>query len=127
MYDFSGSLYSALNVSAITDLLADYNGVPALFAEYIIPPDCTEFPTVNFYQSGIVDGRQNYGSATFTIACRSLERKEAEAVGNMVFDTLNRSGANNYFLSCVKQACIPPADPTDVFNQPIQVTILMRS
>jgi len=127
MVDYIGSLYTALNVTAITGHLATYAGVPALFAESIIPSDCAEFPTINFYQSGIHDGKKEYGHCTYTIACRDPLRSEAERICDLIIDTINRINVFDYYISCVKLPCVPPQDDTDVFNQPIQTTIMKRS
>jgi hypothetical protein len=127
MYDYISSLYAALNVVGITGQLATYGPGTALFAESIIPSDCNEFPTINFYQSGIHDGKKEYGHSVYTVACRHPERKEAERIGDLVIDTINRINVFDYYISCVKLPCVPPMDDTDVFNQPIQTTIMKRS
>jgi len=125
---YSTNIFTALNVSAITSLLDEYTaGVPALFADTVIPEDCTAMKTINFYQVGMIDLALNYIQATYSVNCRAPTQTEAETIAAAVVGSVNRTSYTEFFTNCQLGAPIPPADATDVYNIPIEITFKKRN
>jgi hypothetical protein len=107
-------------------MLDSYLTTYALFNSYIIPADCTAKKTINFYQLGSIDCRLEYGLGNYTVNCRAETQAESEAIANAVITAVNRRSYTTYYLFCQLNQCVPPADNTDVFNTPVEITIKKR-
>ena len=121
---YSTNIFSALNVAAVTGLLDEYSaGVPSLFSDTQLPEDCTALKTINFYQVGMIDLSLNYVQWTYSVNCRAPTLAEADTIAAAVVAAVNRVSFTDYFLTCQIGAPITPADDTDVYNVPIEITL----
>lgn len=123
----STNIWTALNVTGITSLLASYGTAPgkALFADTIIPQDC-EGNTVNFYRSDPVDGGLNYTLERWSINCRAYTQAEAETIADAVITQINRVHFTDYYFVCSVLPVIPPADGRDNYNCVVDATLKKR-
>lgn len=126
MYDFISTIYTALNVTAVTNLLDTYGTGKALFADSLIPADCGVWKTINFYQSGSEDYGLDYGQVNFSVNCRAQTRAEASAIAEAVLTRLNRTNFGNFYIVGAKLPILNPADETDSYNQPVEITLKAR-
>ena len=126
----SDDLYSALNVSAITNLLDTYeygeDSYPGLFDNMVIPSFFTGTKVINFYMSGVYDARLDYDSFRYTINCRSQSYSDSRTIANTVLGVINRTIYDDYFIVCEMLPTISPQDTTDVYNTPIEAVILKK-
>ena len=125
---YSTDIFTALNVSSVTSTIDEYSeGVPALFNDVLIPEDCAALKTINFYQVGMIDLSLNYVQAEYSVNCRAPTQSEAETIAVSVVSAVNRVSFTDFFTTCQVGAPIPPLDPTDVYNIPVQITFKKRS
>lgn len=123
---FSSELYTALNTTNITTLLDAYGTGKALFDCTLIPTDCAAVKAINYYQLGFSDVRNDYDMSVYTINCRAATQGEAVTIAKAVINEVNRKSYSNYFITCQLGQVLPPADDTDIFNAPIELTIKKR-
>lgn len=121
-------LYSALNVTAITSLLTDYNGLPGLFFSSLIPQSFNgvetkaQDTTIIYYPAGNFNLALNYGQYPFYINCRAATFKTSRELAETVVANINRKG-DGFFITCELQATIPPIDETDNHNTVVSITL----
>jgi hypothetical protein len=119
-------IYTALNVTAITDLIDDYNLGPALFDDQVIPQDFEGTASINFYMNAMYNGGLEADQITYTVNCRDIDSTKSRIIAKAVFDTLNRVFYANCFMICGVLGTIPPVDDTDNYNTPVEITIKQR-
>lgn len=119
------TLYTALNVSAITTLLDAYSSGYALFSG-IIPGDFAGNESINYYMSSPLNGGLEYELYRYTINCRSELHYTSRVMAKAVYDTLNRVSDSTFNFVCQVLQTIPPVDETDNFNTPVEITIKKR-
>lgn len=122
MIDIRNTLYTLLNVSAITNALDTWDGAPALFVGTRIPEGCNAHKTINVYITSPQESNE-YTRVTSIAACRGDTEYEALAVATLVYNALHRYSHNGYYTYCALLPVVPPADETDVYNAPVQITI----
>lgn len=123
-------IYTALNVSAITDLLDSYImdsiTYKALFNDVIIPSYFTGKKSINYYLISPVIGAANIEEYEYSINCRAETFKESLTMAYTVHTALNRiHGVDSFKISTVLKT-IPPIDETDVYNTPLTINLLKR-
>jgi len=118
-------LHTLLTDSSITALVDSDN----IYYDTVVPDEdvSADTPTINYYRVGLVDGGLNYMQTTYSVNCRNVSQATAEAVARAVFDVLNRHESSSVFFVVSVLPVIPPADPTDVYNSPVEVTAKGRS
>lgn len=119
-------LYTALNVSNITNMLDNFNSGKALFNDSIIPESFTGHSSINFYLITPVSGGSEIEQYEYSVNCRASTFKNSMLLAVAVYTELNRSFALNAFKVCNILQTIPPVDNTDVYNTPVYVKIKMR-
>lgn len=119
----SDLLYSALNVSAITDLLDSYESGKALFGDYLVPQDFTGSKSINFYMINAYDASLDYKNYGYSINCRANDLDTSRSLAIAVIDEINRSNYTDCYMVCTVLSTIPPTDDTDNYNTPVEVTI----
>ena len=124
--DFSTYIYTALNVSAITDLLDDYGSSKALFHGQVLPEDYSGNSSINFYRVDPINNLLPYGLGVYTASCRSATEQESIDLAAMVVNTINRVQVSGHMFKTSMLSTIPPADSTDNFNTPVSITIIKR-
>ena len=130
---YSTDIFTALNVSSVTSTIDRYIplgetvSVPALFNDVQVPEDCSELKTINFYQIGMIDLSLNYIQAEYSVNCRAATQGEVNNIADAVITAVNRVSFTDFFTTCQVGAPIPPIDPTDVYNIPVQITFKKRS
>lgn len=127
----SDDLYTALNQTAITDLLDDYevsstSTMSALFDGMILPQDFTGTESINYYMTTPFNAAADNEIYKYSINCRSADYHSSLTMAYTVKETINRSFGDDYYIICIVLAPIPPADNTDVYNTPIEATILKK-
>lgn len=122
----ASEIYTALNVSTITNLLDTYGSGKALFNDLKIPEKCTGKNTINFYLVAPISGAAEIEEYEYSINCRSDTFKKSITMAYTVYGALNRIHAlDSFTLSYVLQT-IPPADSTDVYNTPVTIKLKKR-
>lgn len=116
-------LYTALNVTDITDLLDSYNTGKALFSAKLIPEDFTGNKSINFYMSGVFNAALEYGRYLYSINCRSNNFYESKEIAIAVKDEINRRHYTNSFMTASILETIPPMNDTDNYNTPVEAII----
>lgn len=124
--DFSARLYAALNVAGITTLLDDYGTGHALFYANVAPSDYTGSAFINYYQIGSLNCADSAPIGRFSVNCRAATESEATTIAHAVVTAVNRVSYGDYYISCSIEQVITPADDTDIFNAPIELTIKQR-
>jgi hypothetical protein len=120
-------IYTALNVTAVTTMLDKYKTTnAALFSDRLIPQDFKGRKSINFYQIGTVSGLLEYQEALYVANCRAGTHADSRAIAAKVVDEINRSMKDQRGLYISTLATIPPADDTDVYNTPVEITIKKR-
>ena len=122
----SDLLYTAINVTDITDLLDTVNSVKGLFNARLIPEFFTGDKVINFYMTSPFDGSVEYGNYRYNINCRAKTDGESRTIAMAVFTQINRADFSGYHINCSVLGTLPPLDDTDVFNTPISVIIKSR-
>lgn len=119
-------IYTALNVSSITNLLDAYSTGKALFNDSLIPADCTADKSINFYLISPIVGASNTEEYEYSINCRAATFNASLTMAYTVHTALNRiHGVDSFKISSVLQT-IPPQDSTDVYNTPLTIRLKMR-
>lgn len=123
-------IYTALNVTAITDLLDSYvmNSVSykALFHDSIIPSYLTVKNSINYYLISPIIGGTEIEQYEYSINCRAETFNASLTMAYIVHTALNRiHGVNSFKISSVLKT-IPPVDETDVYNTPLTINLKKR-
>lgn len=116
-------LYTALNVTDITDLLDSFGSGKALFSAKLLPTSFTGNKSINYYMSGVFNGALEYGRYLYSINCRSNDFHESKEIAVAVKDEINRNNYTNSFITVSILETIPPMDDTDVYNTPVEAII----
>lgn len=124
--DINAQLSAAFDVSSITDLLGDYESGHALFNGVVIPQDCKALNTINYYQTGSIDLAASAVIARFSINCRAETEGEAHTIAHAVAAAVNRVSFVTYYMTVNYGQAIPPADDTDAYNVPLEITFKQR-
>ena len=122
----SEDIYTALNVSSITNLLDTWGTGKALFAEPLIPESFTGTEVINFYMATPYNGGIEIEKYEYTINCRSATFKKSAELSLAVFTALNRANGTDSFTVCSVLKTIPPVDNTDTYNTPVTVILKKR-
>ncbi|MCP4589097.1 hypothetical protein [Pseudoalteromonas sp.] len=120
----STEMYSALNVSAITDLLDTYLSQPAIFDNVLIPQSFGGNKSINYYLTSQYSSEAEIYD--YTINCRAATMGESRTIASTVIDTISRENGSNYYIYCEVLATISPADDLDNFNTPLTATIKLK-
>ena len=131
-------IYAALNVTTITSLL-DARGTgdtrKALWNDLVIPTTykfgdktitVSAKKTINFYRIAPISTGSEVQRIVFMANCRAPLLSQAETIGNAVNTSLHRRTYHGYFIRCKVLAPIPPADGTDVYNQPVECELIKK-
>lgn len=123
----STEIYTSLNVSAITSLLATYADAPngkAMFEDNVIPSDvlCKTDVTINYYPSAPIDGGLEYGEYHYYINCRAGTYYISRNLAETVFNTINRHGSG-YLIVAQLLSTVEPKDETDNYNTPLSIIL----
>ena len=119
-------IYTALNVTAITNLLDAYGSGKALFNEMIMPSAYTGKKSINFYLIAPIIGASEVEEYEYSINCRAATMNASLSMAYTVHTALNRvHGVDSFKISSVL-ATIPPADQTDSFNTPVTIKLKLR-
>lgn len=121
----AGELLTAVNVSAITNLLDAYGTGKALFSDSLIPSDFTGNKSINFYMAVPFTNRE-YKEYRYTIHCRAKTYNESIAIAYAVYTAINRVHYTDYFILCDVLSTIPPQDVNDNYNTPVEALIKQR-
>ena len=122
----SSDIYNALNVASVTNLLSAYKTGKALFADLILPKDCTASSSVNFYFIAAPDSSQLFDEERFSASCRAKTYGQAIEIGRAVITAINRISRSGLSIYCTAGQVIPPADSTDNYNMPVEIRIKKR-
>jgi hypothetical protein len=119
-------IYTALNVTAITNLLDSFKTGKALFNDSLIPEAFTGKKSINFYLISPIIGASELEEYEYSVNCRADTFGKSLNLAYNVHEALNRvHGVDSFTLSSVLQT-IPPQDSTDVYNTPISIKLKMR-
>ncbi|MGD8305150.1 MAG: hypothetical protein PVF17_00720 [Ignavibacteria bacterium] len=119
----SDILYTALNVTNITDLLDSFGTGKALFSDNLIPQSFTGDKSINFYMTSPFNCSMEYNDYRYTINCRASTYNESRTIAEAVKDEINRSKYANSFMVVSILGTIPPQDDTDNYNTPVEARI----
>jgi len=113
-------LYTLLTDSTITALLTD--GEDGIWYDTVVPETTgSKDATINYYRVTPVSGGLDYTQTVYSVNCRAFSMEESEAIARAVFDVLNRHSQDSFHFVCEVLGTIPPADPTDNYNSPVEV------
>jgi len=119
-------IYTALNVTAITNLIDTYGSGKALFNDSLIPADFTGKKSINFYLVSPIIGANELEEYEYSVNCRAATFNGSLTMAYTVHTALNRiHGVDSFKLSLVLNT-IPPADSTDLYNTPVTIKLKMR-
>lgn len=121
-----GELYTALNVTAITNLLDTYSTGKALFIEPVIPEKFTGSKSINAYMTSPANGALEYELYNYSASCRAKTAGESRTIAQAVHDAINRVNYTDYYIVSSIGVTIPPQDDTDNFNTPVEIIIKKR-
>jgi len=116
----------------INDILVNDSAIVAIVGTSIsenllVPSTDKSLETINYYKTGLVDGRIEYGAFRWSIDCRSKAYLTSRDLASLVFDAFNRVNAtvNSKFYYAVVDilTTLPPVDNTDVYNTPVSVYV----
>jgi hypothetical protein len=124
--DFRSRLYDALNVTGITSLIDEYESQPALIYGTVIPEDCLVSKTINYYLSTPIDCTAFNPVGKFSVNCRAETESESYSIAYAVITNINMVSFGDYYITCQWLQTLPPQDPTDNFNSPIEITFKQR-
>jgi hypothetical protein len=124
--NFAPEIFASLNVNAITSLLDAYGTAFALFSGLSIPEDCAATKTINFYRTAPIDNTIEYGVGRYSASCRAETEAESIAIAAAVVNVINRTNYSGYTLKTSVLMTIPPADETDSYNTPVEISIYQR-
>ena len=124
--DYRARLFAALNVAGVTGLLGAYGTGKALFQASVIPTDCAALNTINYYQVGSVQCADPAPVIRVSVNCRAETEGEAYTIARAVAAAVNQVSFTDYYMTCVLNQVLPPADDTDVFNVPGELTFKKR-
>ena len=116
-------LYTALNVTDITDLLDDYELGKALWPEKIAPSNFDGDKYILFYMSSPFNAALEYGRYLYSINCRAKSKKKSQEIAIAVKDEINRRHYTNSFMTASILETIPPMNDTDNYNTPVEAII----
>lgn len=110
-----------LHDASITALLT--NGDDSIWYDSILPAEVTEGEesTINYYRITPVEGGLNYLQVIYSVNCRASTSAKSEALATAVFNVLNRHSQDSVFFVGNVLGPIPPSDPTDNYNSPVEV------
>lgn len=119
-------IHTALNVTAINNLLDAFGSGKALFNDSIIPASFTGKSSINYYLISPIIGANELEEYEYSVNCRSNTFNKSLTLAYTVHTALNRiHGVDSFKLSSVLTT-IPPIDSTDVYNTPITIKLKMR-
>lgn len=119
-------MYTALNVTEITDLLDIYGTGKALFPDLIVPNDFQLKKSINYYSIAPINGAAAIEQYQYSINCRAETMQESLTIAYTVNQQLNRAHGVDSFKICSVLQTIPPGDETDLYNTPITITLKKR-
>ena len=119
-------MYTALNVSTVTDEVGTYGTDSAIWSAAQIPQDYNG-DGINFYLNDPYDARLDIGIYSYTINCRSSSEPQSHAIANAVLTAVNRKSDSGINISCTVQQTLPPADDSDDYNTIVIATLKTRN
>jgi len=128
----STALYTVLsNDSPTVALLTSLSGNPAIVVDPREPTTWgPTYTTISIYSAVSTDQSAETLYTTWTVNCRAATAKAATALGETVISALDRVAINTDEgrFYCVNSVLLAPANETDSYNFPVEVTIKgMRS
>ncbi len=121
----STEMYSALNVSAITDLLDTYVSNPAIFDDVVIPQDFTDEKSINY--SFLSESPNEVKIYNYIINCRAQTLNVSRTIAQTVIDTISRENGllngTKYSIYATITATIGPFDDRDNYNTPVDAVL----
>jgi hypothetical protein len=126
-------LSALLNDASVTALITQ--GTNGIFYDTVVP---SKYPvvggdvgatdsTINYYRVAPVNGGIAYMQTTFSVNCRAATMATAESIARAVLDVVNRHYSESIYFVCSVLSVLPPADPTDVYNSPVEVRAVGRT
>ncbi len=112
-------LNTILNDPAITGLLSDPSYV---WYSTIQPDKGPKVSAINYYRSTLIPP-DDWLDVKYSVNCRAKTEAEAEAIAREVRNVLNRHSSGSIFMTAAVLGVIRPADPTDNFNAPVEITV----
>ena len=114
-------LHTLLSDASITALLTD--GASGIWYDYVIPDELTESQdsTINYYRIAPVNTAEVTMFTGYSINCRAGSMAAAEAIATAVKDIVNPYYSGGYSFKVSVLSVIPPIDPTDNYNAPLDV------
>lgn len=114
--------------TVVASLISTYPGGNMIFVDPILP-DAIVGPgdvTVNLYQAANFDHRLEYGEYAWTASCRGPSYSKARGLAVAVVNAVNRLSEEEYFFTAQSLPVLPPADGTDNYGVPVEITIKTR-
>jgi hypothetical protein len=119
----SNELYTALNVTDITDLLdtdATMASGKALYNKPLVP-NANVVRSINFYMNGVHNASADVPEYTYTCSCRSNDYDESREIAEAIANTIDRQKVGDFWFNCNILPTLSPADSTDSYNTPVIV------
>jgi len=122
-------------VNAVDSFTKSSTSVPMIFIGTLIPDNVStdtgnldidiSKKTINHYRAGSISGGSMIVNTTYSVSCRSANEYDAETIQSACYSALNRvrSSDGKYFFVASKLPVIPPADKTDNYNAPVELTV----
>lgn len=121
----SDIIYSALNVSAVTDTIDTYLSSPAIFDDVLQPSNFTG-SGINYYLQDQFNAAEEYEDYTYIINCRADSYSQSQTIAAAVVDSINRTHYTDSFITCQVLTTITPLDSTDNYNTPVTANLKKR-
>ena len=119
----SNELYTALNVTDITDLLDTDTTMASGKALYNSPlvPNQDVIDSVNFYMSGVHNASSDVPEYPYTCSCRSNDYNKSRAIAEAIANKIDRQKVGDFWFNCNILPTLSPFDSTDYYNTPVIV------
>lgn len=119
----SDKVYTALNVTNVTDLLDTFEGEKALFSDSLIPQTFGGDKSINFYMASPFSGGMEYNLYIYTANCRAKSYSDSRTIAEAVRSEVNRKKYTGCFMVANVLGTISPEDDTDNYNTPVEIII----
>jgi len=116
-----------LDKASINALLSNYDSRKTIYEDVLIPKDVpATYTTINYYVSGTVDEGVDFYQAEWSINCRAESYSKSNILAQTVSNEINRISGDGFSSTVIFFPTISPADDTDNYNTPLQVTLKTR-
>lgn len=119
----SDELYTALNQSAITDLLdadTDMINGKALYSGTIVLNN-EVVDSINFYMSAPHNASADVPEYTYICSCRSNDEETSRTIANAIATTIDRQKVGDFWFNVNILSTLDPIDSADNYNTPVMV------